>query len=204
MHRKIILVLVAVFVTANLAQAQFSLGARAGFNLTNMSMKFDGEKADPKPDFKPGFQVGVVGEYAFGSLALQPAILFATQGYKMGEGDYKVTTNLNYLQVPINVQYKYGLGGVSLLGQAGPYLGYAFSGKAKMGDESSDIEFGSEDNEMKAFDFGVGLGLGVEFLSKMQATVGYNIGLANLANADKVTTKNNGLAITFTYMFLKK
>jgi opacity protein-like surface antigen len=224
MYKKIVLVLIAVFVTASYAQAQFTFGARAGFNLTNMSMKdYEGKKpdGDAKPLFKPGFQIGVVGEYAFNQTwAIQPGILFATQGYKLKSEtagiESKSTFNLNYLQVPINAQYKLDLGSMKLLLQAGPYLGYAFGGKIKSEADGTkaddvDIKFGSKEDEMKAFDFGVGVGAGLQFLGNMQVGLGYNVGLMNLANRldeegadDKSATKNNGLAITFTYMFGKK
>jgi len=71
---------VAVF-TASYAQAQFKIGARAGLNLTTMSVDAEGVK------MKPGFQIGVAGDYALNdAFSIQPAILFSTQGCKV---DYK-------------------------------------------------------------------------------------------------------------------
>jgi len=217
MYKKISLILLAVIFTASYAQAQFTFGARAGFNLTNMSAKYDGKKSDDyNPKFKPGFQIGVVGEYAFSDVfAIQPGILFATQGVRFKESedgvDFKNSTNLNYLQIPINAMYKLDLSSVKLLFQAGPYVGYAISGKEKWSmegngiDESGDdkIEFGSDNDKTKALDFGIGLGVGLQFAGNFQAGVGYNLGLMNLSNVDKYTSKNSGIAVTLTYMFGK-
>jgi hypothetical protein len=212
MFKKVYVVLLVAVLTAGYAQAQFTFGVRAGFNLTNISQKYDGTKAsgDDKGKFKPGFQIGVVGEYALGeSFAIQPGILFATQGTKFkftDEAEITETFSLNYIQVPINAQYRIDLGGAKLLLQAGPYLGYAIGGKDKYeaggASESDDIEFGSKDEEINPFDFGLGLGAGVQF-SNFQVGLGYNLGLTNLSNVDRVKLKNNGLALTLTYLFGK-
>lgn len=53
---------------------------------------------------------------------------------------------------------------------------------------------------MNRFDFGLGFGAGVQF-EDIQVGLGYNLGLANLSNADKITTRNNGLTFTLTYLF---
>jgi opacity protein-like surface antigen len=203
--KKFFLLVVVAVMTASFAQAQVKFGARAGFNLTNVTEKYDGKAvdSDEKGSFKPGFQIGVVADIALAdALSLQPGLLFATQGctYKGEDGDEDLKINLNYIQIPINVQYKLDLGGNSLLLQAGPYLGYAIGGKWKAGSESEDVKFGSKDEEIKAFDFGIGLGVGMQF-SNLQVGLGYNLGLANLNNAEKMTSKNNGLAVTVTFLF---
>ncbi len=221
MFKKVLVVFAAAVLTMGYAQAQFTFGARAGFNLTS----FGGSDKDflgSSPKMKPGFQIGVVGEYAFGdAFAIQPGILFATQGAKYKESvnymgvdvDYETTMNLNYIQIPINLQYKVDLGSTKLLLQAGPYLGYGLGGKEKYkvsgGGESESgdykIKFGSGDDEDveyvdNAFDFGLGVGAGLQF-GNLQAGVGYNFGFTSLF--DEGTLKNNGLAITLTYLFGK-
>jgi hypothetical protein len=171
-------------------------------NLTSVG----GDAEDAK--MKPGFQLGVVADYALSdAFSIQPGLLIATQGYKVKNDGYKSTTNVNYLQVPINAQYKLDLGGMKLLLQAGPYLGIALSGKTKSKydgeSESESIKFGSGDeDQMKRGDFGLGFGAGLQF-GNIQAGLGYNIGLANIADSDDVKVKNNGLAITVTYLFGK-
>ena len=225
--KKVIFVLAAVVLTMGYAQAQFTFGVRAGLNLTNISEKYDGEKPseDERGKFKPGFQVGVVGEYAISdAFAIQPGIVFATQGARVKYSDtwagekeeFKASLTLNYIQVPINAQYKLDLGGAKLLLQAGPYLGLGIGGKAKIeetygGETKKDdykIKFGSgtpdEDTTYvdNAFDFGLGIGAGLQF-SNIQVGLGYNLGLANMTDEDKSSSKNNGFALTVTYLFGK-
>ena len=69
MNKKIFSVLLAVVSTASYVQAQFSIGVRAGLNLTNVSAKnasvvFGWEEHELlNPKYKHGFQIGVIGEY---------------------------------------------------------------------------------------------------------------------------------------------
>ena len=87
--------------------------------------------------------------------------------------------------------------------QAGPYVGIALSGNTKAkadGKKATEkIEFGSGSGEMSRLDFGLGFGAGLQF-GNFQVGVGYNLGLANLSNENKITTRNNGLALTVTYL----
>ncbi|MCL2028050.1 MAG: PorT family protein [Bacteroidales bacterium] len=230
MNKKICAILIAAVFTASV-QAQFSIGARAGFNLTNFSEKgYDGKALDKedKSSFKPGFQVGIVGDYAISeAFSIQPGLIFAQQGatmWKDDDSDAKMAMNLNYLQIPINAQYKLNFGSASLLLQAGPYVGFGIGGRMNFwgedgkkisdndlneGDGEKDwfkIKFGSdkEKHDLKGLDFGVGLGLGVQF-GAIQVGVGYNLGLMNLEHKwdddYKGSTKNNGLTFTLTYLF---
>ncbi len=238
MLKKIFIVTVLVVLTAGYAQAQFKFGVRAGFNLTNFYGSDSKMDAQVTPKMKPGFQAGVVGEYSFSeSFALQPAVIFATQGakYKINtagtlpgmedvdgtpyfeyKGDEKF--QINYIQIPINAQYKYDLGPVKLLLQAGPYFGFGIGGKytknidytisgegGKINDDKK-IKFGNKDNDddtyyfNNAFDLGLGIGAGVQFAG-FQAGLGYNFGFMSLT--DDGTVKNNGLTVTLTYLFGK-
>ncbi|MDR0393560.1 MAG: PorT family protein [Tannerella sp.] len=199
MLRKVLVVIAVAILTVGSAQAQFKFGVRAGFNLTNLS--FDQEsgsliRSDTK--FKPGFQIGAVGDYSFGeSFAIQPALVFATQGCAIK--DSGETENLYYLQLPINAQYKLDLGKMKLLLQAGPYLGYGLGGKY----EGEDITMGGgDDADYKALDFGVGVGAGLQF-GNIQAALGYNIGIIDIDPSEYYSAKNSGLALTLTYLFGK-
>ena len=198
---------------------RFSFGVRAGLSFTNISERWDGKKPKGvnKSKFKPGFQLGAVADFSISdNLAIQPGILFATQGWvdKYSETGYseKESWNLNYLQVPLNVQYKINVGSMNLLLQAGPYFGYAFSGKYKekvtedgrTKKDEGKIKFGTEDGKMSQIDFGLGVGVGLQF-DNMQVGLGYNLGLKNLVNGGgtKDIQKNYGLALTVTYLFGK-
>ena len=216
MNRYFSTVLLAVVLTTNYAQAQFSFGVRAGYNLTRHFQKYEAAEVF-KSNFRPGFQIGVVGEYAVtDAFAIQPAFLFTTQGgnYKNKDVDSWATRQINYLQIPINAVYKLNLGGPKLLLQAGAYLGYAVSGKHKWKnnfdwyDEGEyKIKFGYDHEErmIRPFDYGVGWSAGLQ-LSKFQIGVGYNLGLANLSTVPRTwneSLKGDCWAFTLTYLLGK-
>ena len=119
----------------------------------------------------------------------------SNSGYSVG---------LNYIQVPVNFQYKIDLSGPKLLVQAGPYLGYGLGGKTKVMDIENSIKMGS-DEAFKAIDYGVVGGVGVQF-GQIQIGAGYQLGLANIANTfqglrNEKSIKNTGLNFSLTYLF---
>jgi len=195
-------------ILCSFAGAMFAQGARfgitAGLNVSNQTSKMG--SVSTSEDWKAGFQAGVFMDYAISpNLSLIPELLFAQRGYKMstdilGE-TYSENTTLNYLQLPINLAYKFDVSnGQKLFPFAGIYLGYALSGTSKSGSESEKITLGSGADQMNALDYGVNLGLGYEY-SNIVFKVQYNLGLANLANVDGVSVKNNNVAVTVGYMF---
>lgn len=195
--------------TESNTQARFTFGLRAGFNLSNVYGNINNNPYTTLEDtkMKPGFQIGMVGDYSWNdAFSIQPGILFATQGYKRYENTYNsaltVILELYYLQIPVNAQYKLDLGKTKLLLQAGPYLGFVAFGQYKFqydyGNYYTNVS--ESDWDLKRFDFGIGLGAGLQF-GKIQAGLGYNIGLANISKDDSM--KNNGWVFTLTYMFGK-
>ena len=199
MNKKFHVLLLTVVLTGHYAQAQFSFGVRAGFNYTNF---YDSEGCK----FKPGFQAGVVGDLSVApAFSIQPAILFATQGCKteysnLASSSSDATTTLNYIQVPVHFQYKVDLSGPKLFVQAGPFFGYGLGGKTKAGSNSVDIKMGGDEN-LKAIDYGVSGGVGVQF-GHIQVGVGYLLGLADINNTDfGHSVKNTGLSLALTYLF---
>lgn len=225
MFKKIYVILLVAVLTAGFAQAQFKFGARAGLNLTT----FGGGDSEGmvlgtelSPKMKPGFQIGVVGEYAFNEeFAIQPGIVFTTQGAKYNGSEtysginitYDASFNLNYIRVPVNFLYKLDLGGAKLLFQAGPYFGLGIGGKVKSDASGGGVEYSSDfkvkfgkegdDDDIMYFDktleVGLGLGVGVQFLENFQVGLGYNLGFTSMFKDE--TLKNNGFALTFTYLF---
>ena len=221
MKRIVFLFLAAVF-TASYAQAQIKIGARAGFNFTNLSKEVSGFTPEGTPNGKVllGMQFGLLVEYAFTEeLSAQSGLLFSAQGcrykysmkYKGYDADYKETARLNYLQIPINAQYKVDLGDKKLLLHAGPYIGVGINGISKWelkydgkSDSSEDEILGPNDDEpIKEGDFGFGIGVGLQF-DNIRYGLEYKRGLTNISRVESSTIKNYGFALTVTYMFGKK
>ena len=205
-------------ISASFAQARF--GVTAGLNASKLSVS--GEEDEMSFDFKAGSQVGVLMDYSINeNFSIIPELLFSQRGAKFKISNFedldvedldikaKATMTLNYLQLPVNAAYKFDVGyGSKLFIFAGPYVGYGISAKAK-GESSyegvkvsmsEDLKFGSGEDEIKPFDFGINVGLGYEY-QKIFFKLQYNHGLTNLNNGSEGTMKNMNVALTAGYFF---
>jgi len=179
-----------------------SFGIKAGVNVSNFSG--DGAK---EADGKIGFTAGITFDYILSDpFFMRTGLEFAMKGAKYKKGEVDITVNPMYIQLPIHAGYKLPLAeGVNCSIHAGPYLAYGIAGKIKpktitpgMGSEDEETDFfgNKEDGGNKKFDFGMGLGMGVEF-GRFEVGVGYDLGLVNISrdNDAKLRTMNAYLAL---------
>lgn len=176
---------VALLLLAQASFAQFSLGVKAGANIT----KIDGKSF--KDEFKYGYHLGGFMHVPIaGRLGIQPEVLFnqiKTQTdnefsniYQNAvSGDNNIT--LNYLSIPVLVSYKLG----SFLSlQAGPQFGILLDKDKNL------LQNGQE--AFKSGDFSM-LGGAQISLSKLKLTGRYFVGLNNINDIDnRDKWKNQG------------
>jgi hypothetical protein len=210
--------------------SQVKFGAKAGLNFNDASFNLSEDFPGTSP-MKAGFHLGAVLDYSFSeALSLRPELLFKTKGYKMkfeAFGMKSVSSyTLNYLEIPINVNYKIN----SFQMFAGPYLAFGLSGtnkdkfeglgesdedkyklKPKFGEVGSDDYKDLADNEdfFRAFDFGFNLGVGYT-LGPVLVNLDYSIGFVNTIPSkeevagepsDDSSITNRVLSLSATYMF---
>ena len=199
-------VLTTFFTTTIFAQSKTSFGIRAGVNFQNLNGKdSEGNKLENK--LKTGFNAGVNAEIPVGiDFYLQPGLLFSTKGAKYNLiGGSEGSTNLSYLELPVNFIYKPALGEGRMILGFGPYAAYALGGKTKGGISDTDIEFGDQPGETKRFDAGANLLAGYEFANKLSFQLNAGLGLLNLNNQydtdTKTTVKNTGFGVSLGYRF---
>jgi hypothetical protein len=188
------------------SNAQISFGLKAGLNLSTMTDKLGGMSIDPKT--LVGFNVGVISEITLkDNLFLQPGIFYSTKGSKYSLNNMNATVTPNYLDIPVNVLYKFGSGSTKFFIYAGPYIAFALSGKVtNMDNSTADIHFGSGDKEdMRSTDFGLNFGAGVD-ISHFQISAQYGIGLENLApvTTNGAEMKSTVIGISIGYLFRGK
>jgi hypothetical protein len=179
-----------MFAVTNM-QAQIKFGPKVGLNLSTMTLKSSGVSFDPKTYV--GFNAGVIAEISLpANLALQPGIFYSAKGSKFTFGEESGTISPSFIEIPVNVLYKFDVGGLKIFVNAGPYFAYGIGGKIKSGSESQDIEFGSaEKDDLKPLDIGLNVGAGVE-ISNIIISANYGLGLANLS---PVTTNDTEMKI---------
>lgn len=187
---------------ASLTQAQVTFGVKGGLNLSSVKGK-DVEGTSILPGFHFGVQAGIPLK---DDLNLQPELFYSAEGAKMntvlqGDGDEliegKANARLNYLNLPVLLQYHHTSG---FFAQSGPQLGYLLSGKLKVKGESSDIK-----DEFKKTSLSWVVGVGY-YLSeqKIGFNLRYNFGITKLGKAeDGATAKAYGrtLQAGVFYMF---
>jgi hypothetical protein len=170
--------LIACVIAAQVATAQFHIGIKAGSNIT----KIDGKSF--KDEFRYGYLLGGFAEIGLGGkLSIQPEVLYNQYQTKVDSSFKSIyqnafnssssTIKLNYLSIPLMLNYK--LGSLITL-QAGPQFGVLI-------DQNKDLL----ENGKEAFDkgdFSMAGGAQLKF-SKLRLTGRYVVGLNNINDIDK-------------------
>ncbi len=180
-----------------------SLIIKGGLNMSNMKENDDNATYSNGYKTKAGFNAGIAAELPFlGGLSLEPGIMFATKGFNFGSVDgYR---KLNYIDVPVNLKYKIGIGNFSVWISGGLYAGVGINGKAQVTSGTgakmeSDIKFG-KNNDYKMLDYGYIFGGGVGY-HRIILGFYYSAGLANISNIKLAnhTTTNKVFTLSLGY-----
>lgn len=174
------------------AQSAF-MSIKGGLNISN----FYGNNLSDK-NMKPGFNVGVGVDLEFlTDISLQTGLYFSSKGAEyttnipIGIEDVEYDVTANYIQLPIHLAYKIEVRpGSKVFFHAGPYMAYGISGKRNIKSKySPDLDkfFGQKEVNTfdkhygyKRFDYGVGVGVGMEF-GVILIDLGLDMGLKNIA-----------------------
>jgi hypothetical protein len=174
--KKLFLSLLTVGVLGASAQT-FQVGIKGGVNISNFN---GGNFGTIEKKALIGFHAGGLLRFQFGSLlALQPEVLFSTQGTTLKNtstsNDYKV----NYINVPVLLQITPG--GTGFYVEAGPQIGFR---------ASEDIPNSSVNDFAKSTDLSIALGLGVHSKSGLGLDGRYNVGVSKVGNYTSSSINN--------------
>ena len=203
--KKAIIAIAALFVALS-ANAQ--IGIVAG--LTSSSTNVEAAVADIKNVNQ--YHVGITYKIGIGNmLAIQPALIYNMKGTQLGDiaglDDVDVDYKTGYLELPVQVQLGFGIGSIArVYGFAEPFVGYAITNQVQgIGDTIKNW-----DNVKNRFEYGVGLGAGVELFRHLQVSVKYFWNLGDVYGADITfgdvtkdiaTSKCNGIAASVAILF---
>lgn len=180
--KRIVTILAAILFLSATASAQ-GLYVKGGLTYGKAVAEFK----DYKVDNYTGWQIGAgfQTEPVFG-FSLQPEINYTIRGAKIGDfGDVR----MSYIEVPVNIQYGIDLVVVKPFIFAAPFVGYNV--KNAMGKNITTLV--DILDETKKFEYGFGLGAGLEVARRIQITAKYNWDFGNVDSWDDYVSSVKGL-----------
>lgn len=213
------LLLISVsMVTAQMpARGKMSFGILGGVNFQNLNGKdFSGNKLEN--DLMTGFHAGinlqipVAPEFYF-----QPGLIFSVKGAKNTQTSVTNTVKLSYIELPLNVVYKGGLGNGYVLLGFGPYVGYGIGGKVTYESASVDVKRDIEFTNVvelsdplttpyyRSLDAGGNIFFGYEMVSGLFFHVNAQLGMTKINPEykalpdDESIVKNTGFGLSLGY-----
>jgi hypothetical protein len=187
---KKIIVLLAVLVVAINADAQIKLGIKAGLNVSDMSFSSKegiGGQIDKLVANRNGWHLGMALKMNFPlfPLTLQPELLFSTKSFDIKDSHL----TLNYIEIPVNLQWGISLGKVRPYVELSPYFSYLVGSNKAL-------------DALNSWDGGLGLGVGID-IWKLQISGKYVWGLegnvGNIEGFEDVSFKNRSIRISVGY-----
>ncbi|HEX7903125.1 MAG TPA: porin family protein [Chitinophagaceae bacterium] len=185
--KKFFLLIVTTFCSIILLKAQEThFGIKAGANFSTVDVS-NGTDYDTKVGFHAG---GLAHIHVSRHFAIQPELMYSTQGGKVG--DFKL--KLNYINLPVLVQYMIN-DGFRL--QTGPQIGFRTSAKSELGDVTIDRK-----SEYKSVDFAWTFGAGYLFPEGIGIDARYNLGISDITETENTKAKNNVFQVGLFYQFM--
>jgi hypothetical protein len=183
----------AILIVGSASAQNVNVGIKGGVNLYNIH-----NDNGAKFDTKAGFNLGFLGHiHVADQFALQPEIVYSTQGAKYTVANVDTKINLSYVNVPVLFQYMFD-NGFRL--QAGPQFGFMVNAESQTKNNDNDIK-----DSFKSADLGVALGMSYVHPNTGFGIDGrYNMGLSNINESNAVKSTNRGFQFGVFYLFKHK
>ena len=188
--KKISLVVMGLALTSMSFAQHVQFGLKAGVNLADI----DDSQAPTK--MRTGYHFGGLAHIHLNrTWAIQPEVVYSAQGAEYHEAAYNGTDKVNYINVPILVQFMTPQG---IRIEAGPQVGFLTSAKFKNRADENEIDI---KNTFDNADFSVALGLGYLTPIGLGIDARYNLGVNNVYKNENPTAKNNVWQFGLFYQF---
>ena len=186
--KKILLFAAFAALTFTTSHAQdFRFGAKLGANFASINGD-DADESDGRTSFHVGGGVARIGFTEM--IALQPELIFSSQGYKYDLSGEDVSIRLGYINLPIMADITLA-DGFSL--QGGPQVGFNVTSDAKYDGDTTDLE------DVETIDFGVGIGAQYILPMNLFFQARYVIGITDIA--EEADAKNSVISLSVGYFF---
>ncbi|MEO6069772.1 MAG: porin family protein [Chitinophagaceae bacterium] len=170
------------------------IGVKGGVNVSTWNVT---GSAQDQIKSRLGYHLGLIAHTHLSTqVALQPELQFSSQGAKQNVNGQEYVYRMNYLNIPIMLQYMFD-NGFRL--EAGPQIGFLINAKdiAPNGGEVNSTK------DYKTVD--AGLGLGINYLTYSGIGVGarYIFGLSDINDIGVNKTQNRNLQLSLFYLLDK-
>lgn len=192
-----------LFYLGAVAQVRPSFFVKAGVNVSDFWGSDIGDYYNSHVGFRAGFgSILPINDL----IAIQPTLYLSQKGIKTDENQVldvdKATANAWYLDLPIDLQFRFHAGNVVLTPAIGPYFAYGIFGKMKNDNTGESINT-FKDGNWKRFDCGLNVEFGVEFSNNIMLSASYQMGFTKVHDFDDSTEKihNETLNMSVGYKF---
>ncbi|MDE6073654.1 MAG: PorT family protein, partial [Muribaculaceae bacterium] len=172
----------------------FSLGLRAGLAVNSLHAS---EKTFDSSN-RTGVTGGLTGDFTVPVIGLgfDASVLYARRAIEYTVGETHEAKNNDYINIPVNLKYKFGL----------PVVGKIITPFLTTGPDFSFLVTGRNLNgalRQKKFDTAWTVGAGVQLLSHLQIAANYGFGLNNQVSGKDAlySSKNRCWTVTASYYF---
>lgn len=190
MKKSIGIIFTILLMSTLTTSAQIAFGVKGGLNISKVHFSKDVVDSDNLT----GFQIGPMVDFTVPLLGIgmDAAILYSQKGLDFESKSHKT----DYLDIPVNLKWKFGLPIFKGFLTAGPYASFRIGG-----DKVWNVM--SEQIKAKSFGTGLNFGAGVEVVEHLQVGVNYDLGLIKAYEGTDKTGdgKHRGWAITAAILF---
>lgn len=184
------------------AEAQVSVGVKTGLTLANQNRVDHEDYYEQATKGTAKFHFGLYADMKIsGNIYAQPGINFTGKGaeHTSSYSGTKTDFKMSYIDVPLNVVYKYPVSFGKVYGGGGPVLSYATSGKIEQKGKSKKM-FGDTNDDYKRGDFGFNILAGVELANGFTGGISYNAGFVDIYKHEAAKIKNRTFNLSVGYL----
>ncbi len=193
MRRLVFIILTSLLlVLPTVAGAQVRFGVVGGFTSSSSNVK---EFSTSSVSL---YHAGVTVKLPLGPVTLQPSLLYQVKGSTLDDvlsGDKKANleTKAGFVEIPLQIQVGLKLGPIRPYAFGEPFVGFGITNSASSDSFVDSIKNSWKESGLNRWEYGLGLGAGVELLGHIQISAKYFWNFGSLAdNNDKVSASDIG------------
>lgn len=193
MKKTLLLVFVLSLCTISFAQ-HVQFGIKGGLN----AARFGGDIDEDDVKARLGFHLGALAHIHINkNFAIQPELIYSQQGMIQELGNKEFEWKVNYVNIPVMLQYMFK-GGLRL--QAGPQLGILATAEIEDQDTGADSDL---EDAIKNVDVSLPIGIAYMSPSGFGIDARYNFGLSNINENGTNDLYNRVFQLGIFYQFRK-